>query len=197
VGHPFAPHTSRGYEVLDIPPPVALFYAKRSSVGTIDEFRILAATTNGTKGLRASLRTLLLLSLSSFLSGCYGACGLTDEDLIEKAIEFYLADRQPGIDGYYESDGFRYRRYESYAEFIAINPDCCRVEMLLPEWGTVPFRHTLWYGYRGTVYINSLHQRVENGSIVLEDDDSHRSSPYDLVVPISRCGKPIMSLVEN
>jgi hypothetical protein len=136
------------------------------------------------------------MTLCSTLSGCYGDCGLSDEEVIKKAVEFYLEDRQPGIDGYYESDSARYKRYETYNEFIAVNPNCCKIERLLPEWGTVPLRHRILYGYRGTVYINSLHQRIENDSISLEDDDSQRSNPYDLVVPISRCGKPIMSLVQ-
>jgi hypothetical protein len=135
--------------------------------------------------------------LLSALSGCYGDCGLTDEEVIQKAVEFYLEDRQPGIDGYYESDGARYKRYETYDEFVAINPDCCRIERLLPEWGIVPLRHRIWYSYRGTVYINSLHQRVDEDSIDLEDDDDRYFSPYDLIVPVSNCGRPLMFLTET
>jgi hypothetical protein len=142
-------------------------------------------------------RALLILFSFFFLSGCYGNCGLTDEGVIRKAVEFYLKERQPGVDGFYESNGVRYRRYQSFEEFIAINPDCCRLERLLPEWGTVPFRHTIWYGYRGTVYINSLHQRVEGDSIDFEDDDDRYSSPYDLIVPVSNCGHPLMFLTET
>lgn len=149
------------------------------------------------KKVKISLRILMVVSMFSALSGCYGDCGLTDEQVLEKAVEFYLLERQPGTDGYYESGGIKYKRYASYKEFIAVNPNCCRIERLLPEWGVVPLRHRLWYGYRGTVYINSVHQRLENGSIVLEDDDSQKSNPYDLVVPISWCGKPLMSLIEN
>lgn len=146
--------------------------------------------------MKPFLHMLLKLTSTFALSGCYGNCGLTDDDVIRKAVEFYIEEKQPGIDGYFESDGIVYRRYESFEEFIAVNPDCCRMERLLPEWGRVPLRHRLWYNYRGTVYINSFHQRMENGSIILEDGGDLYPHPYDLIVPISSCGKPLMSLVE-
>lgn len=139
----------------------------------------------------------MVVSMFSVLSGCYGNCGLTDEGVIRKAVEFYLKERQPGVDDFYELNGVRYKRYQSFEEFIAINPDCCRLERLLPEWGTVPLRHTIWYGYRGTVYINSLHQRVDGDSIDFEDDDDRYFSPYDLIVPVSNCGRPLMFLTET
>ena len=87
------------------------------------------------KKVKISLRILMVVSMFSALSGCYGDCGLTDEQVLEKAVEFYLLERQPGTDGYYESGGIKYKRYASYKEFIAVNPNCCRIEGLLPEWG--------------------------------------------------------------
>jgi hypothetical protein len=38
------------------------------------------------------------------------------------------------------------------------------MDALLPEYGGVPFLHKYWYGYRGTVYINSLLKRIEGES---------------------------------
>jgi hypothetical protein len=137
-----------------------------------------------------------MISVSAILAGC-GDCGLSDAALVRKAVEFYLSERQPGRDGYYQSNGNRYQRYDTFEEFVAINPDCCRLEPLLPEYGAVPLSHRLWYGFRGVVYISSLRKRFDGGSIVLEDAYLNRSFKYDLVVPVSRCGNPLMFLVEE
>jgi hypothetical protein len=148
------------------------------------------------------LAKISLLTTSSLaLGGCYGNCGLTDDDVIRKAVEFYLEERQNGCGSVSENNQqikICYRPYASYDEFIAVNSNCCRIEHLLPEYGKVPFLHGFWHNYRGTVYINSLLQRIEkDGSISLEDDDYRWSSPYDEIVPISSCGEPLMFLLED
>lgn len=150
--------------------------------------------------LKQSLRALLTVTPILALSGCYGNCGLTDDEVIRKAVEFYLAERQNGCGSFIENDvevRVCYEPYASYDDFIEINPNCCRMDRLLPEYGRVPLLHSFWYNYRGTVYINSLLQRIENGAIILEDDDEKWSSPYDEIIPISNCGKPLMSLTET
>jgi hypothetical protein len=150
--------------------------------------------------MKPFLHMLLKLTSTFALSGCYGNCGLTDDDVIRKALEFYLEERQIGCGSIIEDNQsvrVCYKPYASYDDFIAINPNCCRMERLLPEYGGVPFLHNFWHHYRGTVYINSLLQRIENGSVVLEDDDYRWSSPYDAIVPVNSCGNPLMFLLED
>ena len=142
------------------------------------------------------LRTAILISVSAALAGC-GDCALTDDEVIRKAVEYYLTERQPGIEGYFENDGVRYQRYETFEEFVSVNPDCCRLDPLLPEFSRVPLLHRFWYSFRGVVYVASLRQRIENGTIVLEDAYSKSLFKYDVAVPVNRCGKPLMFLIED
>lgn len=145
-------------------------------------------------------RVLILIAVSSALSGCYADCSNTDDEVIRKAVEFFLEERQVG-GGSLSADDYasnaRFLRYDNFEDFTKENPDCCKLAELLPEYSRVPLHHRVFYGFRGVVHISYPLQVVSQEASVSSEQPSESGLTFEASIPVNSCGEPLLFLLDN
>jgi hypothetical protein len=93
---------------------------------------------------------------------------ISEEDMINTAIDYYIENQNDTAVRYYETGGvtIHYKIFADRAEFLEHYPDCCRFYYWDGDGGMPSAFDRWWYSYAGVVSIQAGWRQIDGDEII-------------------------------